>query len=213
MNLYALRLKLISEESRYDALKRVLDTISDVIKEASNNIDRAGKFQNEGHRESVVDEETSFIEELLGAAFVVCQSYITSITSGFEKLHQLAKKNNLILTVTNGEKKILLKTGSANVAKSQYTEIQIIDEFANYFKHCDQWPLDWSKVNNRYKHTVEVVQSVGAQSGSNGNMRTGVEALGCPMYNNLDSLLDKITQWRDELLKQYQAELKHLGVL
>jgi hypothetical protein len=108
---------------------------------------------------------------------------------------------------------MLLETGSANVAKSKYTEIQIIDAFANYFKHSDQWPLDWSKADGQSKDTIEIIQSVGAQPGSSGNMRTGAEALGCPTYNNLDSLLDKITQWRDELVKQYRTELKRFKLL
>jgi hypothetical protein len=198
---------------RYDTLKRVLSTINDAIKEASNNIDESKKVKNEEYLDSVVDEETAVTEELLGAAFVVCQSYITSIVESFKKLHKKAKIDKLKFTVTNGERKVLLKTGSANVANSEYTELQVIDAFANYFKHSDQWPLIWTKADNQSKGTIEIIQSVGAQSGSTGNMRTGAKVLGCPMYNNLDSLLDKITQWQNELLKQYQAEFKFLGVL
>lgn len=214
LNLYALHLKYIKEKSRSDALKRVLDTMNNVIKESDNMIDIARKSKNEDYLDSVADEETSFIEELLGAAFVVCQSYITSITSDFEKLHQLSKNDNLTLTITDGKKVSLCKTGSVHVASSGYTEIQIINEFANYFKHCDQWPLDWNSATDKLsKNTIQAIQSVGARSGSTGNMRIGAEALGNSRYNNLDLILDKIVHWRDELLKQYQVELEHLGAL
>jgi hypothetical protein len=213
MNLYALHLRSINMDFRYDTSKCVLITVNNAIEEAKNNIDRAKKVQNEDYFDSIVDEETSIVEELLGAAFVVCQSYITSIVSSFIKLHKHAETDNLQLSVTSGQRKILLKTGSVNVAESEYTEIQIIDAFANYYKHCDQWPLDWNRARGQSKDTIEVIQSVGAQSGSSGNMRTGAKALGCSMYNNLDSLLDKITQWKGELIKQYQAELKGFGVL
>lgn len=98
------------------------------------------------------------------------------------------------------------------MASSGYTEIQIINEFANYFKHCDQWPLDWnSATDSLSKNTIQAIQSVGARSGSTGNMRIGVKALGAGY--KLDLVLDKIAQWRDELLKQYQFELKSRGVL
>lgn len=213
LNLYAIQLKFISMNLRYDTLKRVLTTINDSIKEASNNIDKAEKAKDEEYLDSVVDDEMAFTEELIGAAFVVCQSYITSIVESFKKLHKKAKRDKLKCTVTNGERKALLKTGSTNVVNSKYTEIQVIDAFANYFKHSDQWPFDWTNADNQSKVTIEIIQSVGAKSGSTGNMRAGVKVLGCPMYNNLDSLLDKITQWQNELLKQYKAELKRIGVL
>lgn len=213
INLYAMHLSFISRSFQYDTVKRVLTTINDAIKEANNNINRAEKVKNEEYLESVVDEEVNVVEELIGAALVVCQSYITSIVSSFRKLHRRAEKDNLKLTVTDGTKEMLIITGSTNVVNSKYTEIQIINAFANCFKHCTQWPLDWSKAQGQSKDTIEIIQSVGAQAGSTGNMRTGAKALGCPMYNNLDSLLDKIIQWQEELVKEYQTELKRFGVL
>jgi len=279
VNRYAMYLKHMKEGNlRYEAVKDILYTISGKIKEIDDKILGINRTQN--NLEDITGEEEVFIEELLGAAFVVCQSYITSIVSDFKRLHEYVSVPPL--TSTDGSKDALCKTESDNVVSSEYTEIQIINGFANYFKHHDQWPLDWKEkglitkehiddlglswnsisekmVSNNWarqisstelffkanlklekcsmmrvfnddfehlktllnhiidnsrdgsRYAIDIIQSVGAKSGSNGNMRTGVKVLGCSICSDLEPLFDKIIHWRDKLIKKYREELVGLG--
>jgi len=213
MNMYDLHLNFIGTDFRIDSLERVLQVISNAITEVSENISEAIESKRDEYIESVVDDETSVVEELLGAAFVVCQSYITTIVSGLMSLHERADSDGHKLTSTDGSRRDILGTESTEVGKSEFTEIQTIDAFANYFKHHTEWRANWNKVKGSSKRTVQIIKSVGAEQGSTGNLRKGAEVLGNPTYNNVDSFIDKIVEWRDELLILYRKELKSLGIL
>ena len=213
MNMYNLHLSFIGADFRVDLLKRVLQAISNAIAEASKNISEAIETKHDEYIESIVDDETSVIEELLGAAFVVCQSYITTIVSGFKSLHERANSDGYKLTSTDRSKRDILGKESTKVGKSKFTEIQVIDAFANYFKHHTEWPGNWNKVKKNSERTVQIIRSVGAEQGSTGNLRKGAEILGNPTYDNIDSFIDKVAEWRDELVILYRKELKSLGVL
>jgi hypothetical protein len=78
--------------------------------------------------------------------------------------------------------------GSSSVANSKFSEVQVIDAFANYFKHKAEWAGDWDKLKTLQLKTAQIIQAVGASQESTGNLRTGSKVLGNETYTNISTL-------------------------
>lgn len=77
-----------------DALHRILKPIQAAISQARKRIDDLGEPQNKEQHDaldSIADEECAYIEDLIGVAFVACQTYITQTVSRALHLHQFAR--------------------------------------------------------------------------------------------------------------------------
>lgn len=102
-----------------------------------------------------------------------------------------------------------------------YTEIQVIDAFANFFKHNEEWEWDWSKLKDRSRKTAEIITAVGASQGSTGNFRKGAAAIGNVDLTRVTILVGIIASWRGvpgvqapwDLASQLEAEATKLGLL
>lgn len=213
LNLYALHLKFISQDFKIDLLRRVLEALSDTIIEAESSITEASETGYDEYIEAVVDEETAVIEDLLGCGFVACQSYIAAVVSGVKSLHKRAKADGHQLCTTNGTKDSIMRFRGNTVAGGNYTEIQVINAFANYFKHHEEWPRQWGNATGPAAETIAVIQAVGAIQASTGNLRTGSESLGNKEYKQLGAFADKLLEWSARLCSEYRRELENIGLL
>jgi len=70
--------RLAAEDRIY---REVLSAISDGIRAAERRLDDAAGRGDEEWLEVVTDEECDLLENLLGAAYVVCQTQITAVTA------------------------------------------------------------------------------------------------------------------------------------
>ena len=75
-----LLLSLLRSTINDDTYARVLRTIGSGIKEAEVRVNMAHE-ENPKNLDMIVDDECDFVENLLGAAFVVCQTQINTVTS------------------------------------------------------------------------------------------------------------------------------------
>ncbi|MCK4419262.1 hypothetical protein KAV79_05605 [Candidatus Aerophobetes bacterium] len=211
LNLYALHLEFISQDFKIDILRRVLEAFSDLIVEVESSITEASGCDE--YIEAVVDEETAVIEDLLGCGFVACQSYIAAVVSGVRSLHKRAKADEHQLCTTNETKDSIMRFRGNTVAGGNYTEIQVINAFANYFKHHEGWPRQWGNATGPAAETIAVIQAVGAIQASTGNLRTGSESLGNKEYKHLGAFADKLSEWLARLCSEYRRELQNIGLL
>ena len=103
---------------------RTLCTIS------TNAIDELFEFSKSG----LFDESTAmeYIYYLHGAVLVACQAYAVGTVSDINKIrkHKNLEKLN---------KHILYKSVESNIIK--YTDVQLINALANYFKHNEEWSI------------------------------------------------------------------------
>jgi hypothetical protein len=187
--------------------ERVLNEIGLAISKSNSLINQVETEKEASQREKdwIIDDECDIVEHLLGTAFVLCQAYITSVCSVIRKNHSIAKSHGISLTTTEGTRPNIMRFGFSgnNDAPS---EIEIINAFANYFKHRDEWDRDWKKLKQG-KETAEIIERVGASSGSNSNLRQGSIALGNPEFSNTAIFFQKLEQWRNNLGEAYKKEI------
>src|SRR6267143_671924 len=168
-NPYQMQLSWLSITGDAARLGRTLDIVGDAIKAASRRIDDAQKTGDAEWLDIVVDEECAIIEDLIGTAFVVCQTYITGVVSRIVGLHTYHDKNgpNPLVTTSGvkhapkGISPSILRFGSRKIGRSGRTAVELIDAFANYFKHHEEWTGSWSNLKGGSAATARAVMSVG----------------------------------------------------
>jgi|GEM_PF-1467116 len=205
-------LTLMEEQFVFRNLDRLLVPVREAIVDASTSLE-ADREGDPDWFDCHVDEETDVIENLLGVAFLICQCHVTEVVSKVVMLHKLYVKNypDNVLTTTSGSKRDIIGFGLDSVGS--YTAVTVLDAFANYFKHRDEWHGDWDTLPARSLHTAAIVESVGGSQGSSGNMRTGAEALGNPSYASVEVFAQVLRSWRTELADAYHNELAIRGLV
>lgn len=155
-------------------------------------------------------EEEVVIEDFLGMAFLVAQTaYVTAVVTRLMGLHRLASTlDKFRLSTTNGSKRNILRYGFQPASKSVFSPIEIVDAFANYYKHHEEWGPDWSILEDKQQRTACIIQSVGAFQSSPKNLRTGAENLGNPTYSDVGTLLKVLSPWRKTLVQAYREEIR-----
>ncbi|MBD2509811.1 hypothetical protein H6G91_21350 [Nostoc muscorum FACHB-395] len=188
--------------------KRVLKEIGVSINKSIIELEQIKKTNEfpEEYLESIAEDECLVVEHLLGTAFVLCQGYITKVVSKIKQYHKLAEHKGAKLTTTDGQKNSILKF-AYNQNKFS-SSIQLIDGFANYFKHRDEWNLNWEKLNDNQKKTAEVIKEVLTKPYNETNIiLAGSYYLGNTEYNNPLIFFDKLEQWHLSLASAYDKEL------
>ena len=121
MNRYALHIRHIGHDDS-ETLENVLRTFGTAALHAEQRIGDIAKSQDGEYVAEVVAEETIFIEDMLGCAFVAAQGYITRIVSRLKSLHKRLKRDGHCLTTTNGKKCAMINACSYTVSGTPYTE-------------------------------------------------------------------------------------------
>jgi hypothetical protein len=201
LNISLSRSWVFSERIVYE---RVLGEIGNAIKKSANTVESDEVLPSE-LMDQIIDGETMVIEYLLGTAFVLCQAYITGVISTIVSLHRFAESKNESFKTTTNAKKDILRYGCS---ENELSSVEVIDAFANYFKHRDEWGPNWEKLPSKNQKTVQIIQSVGAESGSSGNLRQGSAALGNPDFVDTMVFLDKLEHWYLDLIDAYSAEFE-----
>jgi hypothetical protein len=106
----------------------------------------------------------------------------------------------------------ILRLAASDIGTSGCTLAEGINAFANYFKHRDEWPNDWSSLMGKEKETVRVIRAFGASEGSTGNLRTGLEGMGYPDYN-VGSMGEDLQRWYEGTYAHCQSVLQSAGLL
>ncbi|MDC3956215.1 hypothetical protein KEG38_20305 [Polyangium jinanense] len=196
------------ELARYDAgLRGTLTPIGAAIREASDRIDKAVQQAAPEDVDFFVDDQCELIENLLGAAFIVCQARITAVVSGGVKLAAYCGRKGIPFTAYAPRKDAILTMG-LTFTGSPVTLIQFMDAVANYFKHRDEWAeMDWSKLTGQSKRTADVIQVGGLKAGFTGNLRAGAEALGNNDFVSTAIFADIIDAWSGEVMRATEKAL------
>ena len=185
-------LRAIAHDNTYE---RVLDTISNGINAADNRISNVVGVDDDMYKDYVVDSECDLVENLLGSAFVVCQTHILSVASRASAIYKS-------VGITHRSQPYQLYDA----------KIQAIVSLANYFKHRVEWNgLDWEKIsknNFHAKRTISEIKKLGLVAGSTGNLRTGSEWLGNKDYVQTSRFVYIIDAWSEELISDCTSLVK-----
>jgi hypothetical protein len=144
-------------------------------------------------------------------AFVATQTEIAVAITAIKRVHERAKADGHVLKTSDESKEGIMKVGNPIVA-SNYSRVQVMDAFANYFKHRDEWVSSWAKLKKESMKTAAVITAAGAQQGSSGNLRTALETLKID-YKNLAELVKEVVVWEKATFRTYKQELASLKLL
>ena len=150
------------------------------------------------------------IEELAGVGFTLAQVYISQVISSTESLCQIAG-------IERPKPLMIRQSNSRRVGSSQFTQIEVIWDVANYYKHKDEWQgKSWrhiersqSRVDKQRAKTIQVLRAIGCEEHCTGNFRRAAEALGMANYE-LGQLAEILEAWHAKLREVYEEQLKHL---
>lgn len=211
LNRYAFHIRYIGRDE-CETLKSVLRMVGKAALNAEQRISDLSQSNNDAeYLAELVAEETILIEDLLGCAFVAAQSYVTRITARIKRLHERLERDGHCLTTTNGGKPALIDAFSDTVPSTTHTQIRVIWELANYFKHHADWPPNWDNVRKDHKRTVATVRSIGAAPTSSDNCRKGLAALGIHCLSDVYTIATIVSDWHAKLADAYKNELTPLG--
>ena len=216
INFYKVHLTLFRLCLRDKALWRILSSLGQEVISCDKAIrEMASQSEDQESVDFFTDSECEVIEDLLGMAFVVCQTYITRVVHIILSLHKyhngVAKGSSL--SITGNNKDAILSFGSEHIENIGYTEVQLIDAFANYFKHRDEWSGDWNKLKHQGAKTANIIMAAGARPGSTGNLRLASELLSNREYKDTNVFINILDEWCKALYNGYSSELKQLGLI
>jgi hypothetical protein len=193
------------------ALLRTCGALNEAVRGCEQAYKKAQKYGNDVLLDAVEEDESDVIEAIIGTAFVVAQTEVEATVKMVEQLHKRATTDGRALKSTKIDRWKILKVDSPLVV-TNYTRVEVINAFANYFKHRDAWDWPWSRLTGRAKATATVIIAAGADENSNRNLRTALHALGIKA-TDLKALLNEMFSWKKAIRERYRAELHSLSLL
>jgi hypothetical protein len=191
-----IRLRQLEGAISNDTYSRVFGSLSEGIQAAASRIDEVERDAPEETARMVVEDECDVIESLLGAAYVVCQVPITDVTQRTLRICQLMSESS---------RPFARKTDVRALGRqfdAEFSQVEVLWALGNYFKHREEWDrAEWKelKLKRPEKDTIPVLEAIGLQESSSGNLRRGAEALGNAGFTELSVFEDIIRQWASEV--------------
>lgn len=165
---------------------------------------------------SIVEDESAVFDELIGIAFVIVQTYLTNVKSHIVKLSEARERLgrtplSFFRPHEESEKRPgpneLLRKCSLMMKNSSFTEVEVLNAVANYWKHRDEWTsIDWTKLARPSKDTAARVQVAGIQPTSTGNLCTAAKAFGVVTYHDLEPIRVCALAWAEQLVTLAKSE-------
>ncbi len=215
VNLYAIRLQMMEVSSRADTLESVLRAMDEALRTVCEEL--VGLDEQDlvpEHQEALVDEGVDFIESLLGAAFVTCQAEISQVVSQVKGMHEyLGHKGEQPLRCCGPAKKDILALNSGEIDTSGFTEIQVIDAAANFFKHNSEWGHDWSGLTGNSRRTADILEAVGVVPGESGAIRTLAKVLDNKEFSETRRFAAAVSAWHASVVATVRSELASRGLV
>lgn len=220
VNFFECELTLLECAFMHPPVERILSPIGQAIRWAGEEANRAGNAAEcvddvgSDYYSGLVDEECDVIEALIGAAFVVCQPYITRVVSRVLSIQERA--GDRVRIIQPGKKHemkdAILRFGDDFIGDGTYTSLQVIDAYANYFKHHEEWfnvsPSTDGHMWKNILRTKDVLTSVGANLNSSGILRDGASAFKMAGYWETSRLADALLSWHGFVCLHCRAGLE-----
>ena len=188
-------------------VRSAIRSLSKGVREVEAKIQEAVDSGNEEYAQFVMDTDVDIIEELIGAAAVMCQRHATNVVSTARSALRFAGIDD-----PNGGRDWknyhLFCLGDCLPSISARTAMTLLNDTANYYKHRDEWDVDWTRLRGNARRTADGVALLGVSGTGNGNLRTISEAFGNPEYEKLGILLGVVESWAERVVKYCRSKLK-----
>ena len=188
----------------------VLSVLGNAVKVAADRADSVRKSRGPDIADMVPEMQGDIIGNLLGAAYLVCQSKITAVVQAALKEECQIAKERPGFSVFGTDFK-MRKLGEPFDC-SNYSKLQVLWELGNYFKHGDEWNLvwdgmnsDWDIIKKKNKRTITAIKAAGLSpmADRGGNLFMGAKALGNTEYSNMTVFTKIIADWSECVRKRF----------
>ena len=133
----------------------------------------------------------------VGNIFVLAQVSITQSTIIFQKLREYCDNKDCFPK----KKQAILDFKSDIISNGNISKISLIDSVANYFKHQDEWPLEWVSTNEDKYPTMRIVKEIGMTPQLlTDNMEIALFTLG--VSDDISSITNIVQLWRNNLASE-----------
>lgn len=216
-------LRLVAYETETAWLERILKAIEKEIAVGARRLEKMQSSGNSHAAEAFTDDECDQIEEMLGIAFVACQSFINRVWSRVNELNEFCEEEFHRKVPFLGSIQDVLAIGMKPVAHG-LGRIEAIFAVGNYWKHSDEWPVseelthhrrrqvwDVGSMNHLQRRTAEAAVKLGLEYGSTGNLRAAARAIGVSEFEDLSPIRRAIDEWAGEILGTARHEMEQLA--
>ncbi|MGJ5044151.1 hypothetical protein [Bradyrhizobium sp. HKCCYLRH1062] len=208
------RLWLLKYEVDDERFQQIFGDFADLIRRSERACEKAAKQGNPEYAEAVSDTESDYLEELIGASFLVLQAKIRRVDKAAEHLVTFMKEQHG-LTVKGLDHQSIFALGG-KYRKSGHSRIELIWAIGNYYKHRDEWDAEvWKSrpaiaqghdPHRQSRRTRQTVEKAGIVQLSTGNMRRAYEFLGIKQYSKCEKLAEKVQAWAKEVYEHAKKE-------
>ena len=223
------RLNLIFEKNDPNPVLNALLTIGEaisrqgaVIRQAADEQEQIGHLivmddaYQDQYLDGIIEEKVYIIEDLLAIAHVICQTDIAYIVTRTKKLIEYVDKEHSYKISLLAGKDDLMKLDPFILASGSGA-IQVINAYANYFKHKDEWTDNWNNIltskDARTRTTVSVLVSAGASEHSSNNFRSIAKQLGNHDFDKTSRYANILNTWREAIRNMIEVELRSAGLI
>ncbi|MGA2229470.1 MAG: hypothetical protein ABSH22_00960 [Tepidisphaeraceae bacterium] len=187
-----------------------MSVLESASRKALRRVAKARRAGNDVNSEWVTNQEFELIENLVGAAFVVGQAFTTRVAELAIRIEGALHRDDKPATGPSkaaGPKKNEIaarcrQLRAEKIGSTGLTVPEAVHALANYFKHREQWPRDWSKAGSLESGTIDVIQKLGANSAASDNLAAGLENMGYQNYD-LSRLGEDLHLWAKGVRKHY----------
>lgn len=200
------QLKYEVEDERF---LQIFADFSQLIRRSEKACEQAARSGNEEYEQAVADSESDYIEEIIGASFLILQAKIRRVLHAAERLRNFMAPK-IDLAGLSRDKAIKL---CGRYKRKHASQIELIWDIGNYYKHRDEWPAAvWRGSKDgklkQSRKTRKSVQRVGITSGSTGNMRTAYDFFEIDPYSDCGRLAEQVQDWAKQVYDLAQTQLK-----
>ena len=212
-----LKLRVLKYDVEDDRFLRIFGDIGRSIGRSEKACEKAAKQNNQDYEDAIVDAECDYLEELIGASFIVLQTKIRRVTSAALAFHKALKADHQV-DIQELRSPDQIRELGGRYKRTQASLVQLIWDIGNYYKHRDRWAVEvWREKRasekkdfrlDRDRKTRRSVQRVGIVHVSTCNMRKAYEFFDIDPYSQCEQLAEMVQEWADQVYKTAQLCLK-----
>jgi hypothetical protein len=205
---------LLKHEVEDERFLQIFADFSKIIRRSEQACERAAKSDNPDYEDLVAETESDYLEEIVGASFLVLQAKIRRVREAFAELGRHMEAE-FAVTIPELRKDVAMQMQGSYKGTGD-SLVQLVWDVGNYYKHRDEWDADtWgaaplgSKDPSRQSRATRMsVQRVGITRGSTGNLRTAYEFFDVDPYSKCEKLAEEVQSWAKEVLAFARSKLE-----
>jgi hypothetical protein len=198
-----IRLRLLKHDVDDDRFLQIFSNLASLIRRSERACEKAQNASDPDYAEVVAEFEADYLEEIIGASFVVLQTKIRRVQAAASELAAFMRSQYSIGVSGLDRTSVMRLRGPYRNSGSSL--IALIWAVGNYYKHRDEWSaMVWKEPApgekepgslHQSRATRRMVQKAGIVRSSTGNMRAAYEFFGIDPYSNCERLADEVQAW------------------